>query len=390
MIEIKRKEDCVGCEACVQVCPKQCISFNRDDQGFNYPSVDLNLCIDCGLCEKVCPVINQDATRKPLNTYAAFNPNNDVLKNSSSGGIFYSLAEHTIRKGGAVFGAKFDCDWNLVHDYTESLDGIKDFQKSKYVQSSIGESYKQVQCFLKDGRIVLFSGTPCQIAGLRRYLRKDYGNQLILIDTACHGVPSPLIWQDYINCVSQKENYSKKDIISIDFRDKRFGWESYGMSILFRKYSSERDWYSPMYDNLYMRGFLRDLYLRPSCYECPAKCGKSHSDITLADFWGINTLYPELYSDKGVSLVLANTQRGLDILSKLTIILNTVSLKRALNTNPAIEKSACRPKFYDVFWYNYHMNGLIAISTTLVKMKPTLIGRCRNRIKKVLSKLKNY
>lgn len=198
MINIAVKSKCTGCSACVQRCPKQCISFEEDSEGFYYPQVNLSLCINCGLCEKVCPVLQQDKPRNPVIVYAAKNSNLSTRLASSSGGIFALLAETILRQNGVVFGARFDNEWNVIHDYTESLDGLSVFLGSKYVQSKIGNTYKYAERFLKEGRKVLFSGTPCQIVGLKKYLRKDY-DTLLTVDFVCHGVPSPMIWRDYLN-----------------------------------------------------------------------------------------------------------------------------------------------------------------------------------------------
>lgn len=167
MISIKDKQDCCGCAACVQRCPKQCITLHEDNEGFLYPQVDESLCIDCGLCEKVCPVINQADERTPLGVYAVKNPNESVRMQSSSGGVFTMLAEHIIDEGGVVFGACFDECWEVVHSYAETKEALAKFRGSKYVQSKIGSTYQQAEGFLKSGRKVLFSGTPCQIAGLK-------------------------------------------------------------------------------------------------------------------------------------------------------------------------------------------------------------------------------
>ena len=175
MIDIIDKKDCVGCNACVQRCPKQCITMHEDEQGFLYPKVDLSLCIHCDLCEKVCPIINQAQPREPLETFAAKNPDDKVRMTSSSGGIFFALAKNIIEEGGVVFGAKFNENWEVVHDYAETLEGVKAFQGSKYVQSRIGDTFRQAEEFLKAGRKVMFTGTPCQIAALGLFLRKDFG-----------------------------------------------------------------------------------------------------------------------------------------------------------------------------------------------------------------------
>ena len=211
MIDIKEKNNCCGCSACVQICPKQCISMAADNEGFLYPQVNSAICIDCGLCEKVCPVINQSAPREPLVVYAAKNNNEDIRLKSSSGGIFTLLAEKVIEEGGVVFGAKFDADWNVVHDYTETIEGLAAFRGSKYVQSIIGDNFKTAKQFLNNGRKVLFSGTPCQIAGLKKYLRKEYDN-LLTVDVVCHGVPSPMVWRDYLDYKRAKRAAGKNTV----------------------------------------------------------------------------------------------------------------------------------------------------------------------------------
>ena len=181
MICLQDKKDCCGCSACVQRCPKQCIKMEEDNEGFLYPLVDKNKCIDCGLCEKVCPVINQSEERWPLNVYAAKNHDDVIRQTSSSGGVFTLLAYNTIDKGGVVFGASFNKYWEVAHSYAETREGISAFRGSKYVQSIIGDTFKQAEGFLKQGREVLFSGTPCQVAALRIFLRKEYNN-LITVD----------------------------------------------------------------------------------------------------------------------------------------------------------------------------------------------------------------
>ena len=212
MINIKDKADCCGCNSCIQVCPRHCIATKTDKEGFAYPVVESFRCIDCGLCERVCPILNQNVTRVPVKTYAAKNPNETIRSKSSSGGIFTLLAEIVIVQGGVLFGARFDEDWNVIHDFTETLEGVAAFCGSKYVQSRIGDSYRRVEKFLKAGRKVLFSGTPCQVAGLKRFLRKEYDN-LLIVDFVCHGVPSPKVWQMYLNETIARQGDGKNTVL---------------------------------------------------------------------------------------------------------------------------------------------------------------------------------
>lgn len=336
MIEIKDKKMCCGCHACVTVCARHCITMQSDGEGFLYPQVDTEACTDCGLCERVCPVLNQGEPHHPLKVYAAKNRDEEVRKQSSSGGIFTLLAESVIREGGVVFGARFDADWNVVHDWTDSIDGIAAFRGSKYVQSIIGEAYREAKEFLLQGRNVLFTGTPCQIAGLKNYLCKEYDN-LLTVDVICHGVPSPLVWQKYLHETMEHlraERDGGKDTVSlsmdelpvitgISFRDKANSWERYGFNLSYATSvaaadntvstsmsGNKRVFLQSAGDNVFMHSFLSHLNLRPSCYQCPSKSGKSGSDITIADFWGIEKYNANFTDDKGTSAVLLNTKKG--------------------------------------------------------------------------------
>ncbi len=404
MIKINRKEDCVGCNACVQRCPKNCISMHEDEQGFLYPQVNLDLCIDCHLCEKVCPVINQAEPGKPLQTFAAKNLDDKIRKASSSGGIFFALAKNIIEDSGVVFGAKFNNRWEVVHAYSETLDGIKNFQGSKYVQSRIGESFLKAEEFLKAERRVMFTGTPCQIAGLKRFLRKDYPN-LLTVDFVCHGVPSPLVWRDYLKYITQgqailneekiRHQSTSRDaelptITCIRFRDKRISWENFGLAIrTSSKLTSENNelLFEPLNKNLFMQGFLKDLYLRPSCYDCPAKQCKSHSDISLGDFWGIKSIDKDAHDSTGVSLILTNTQKGLDIFRQVIEWFKVESFEKAITLNPAIVHSCKKPKLYNEFWNNYSIDGVEAIAPIVNKIKPSYIKIISRRVLGKISRI---
>lgn len=398
MIVIRDKKECCGCNACRSICPKACISMKSDEEGFLYPIVDSELCINCGLCEKVCPVLNQDSPRKPLKVYAAKNNSDEVRLESSSGGIFSAIAEGIIENGGVVFGAKFDKDWNVVHAWTDTKDGLAQFRGSKYVQSIIGETYKEAETFLQQGRTVLYSGTPCQIAGLRKYLRRDFDN-LFTIDVVCHGVPSPLVWREYIKSLFGENGTIGKNLVlatqnpictitRISFRDKSKGWKNfcfkmgYTTSLISESTPSaaEINYYiEPFSLNMFMDGFLKNIYLRPSCYDCASKSGKSGSDVTIADFWGVNNVYPELDDDKGISAVLLNTDR---IPLGKQVQLTTIRYEDVYASNSMIEQSVAEPKERELFWREYPKQGIGIISKICKKMAPSLLKRVFMAVKR--------
>lgn len=407
MIHIQDKHDCCGCAACVQVCPKYCISFNEDEQGFRYPLVDKSLCIDCGLCEKVCPVINQTDAKKPIKVYAAQNPNEEIRLKSSSGGIFTMLAEAIIDEGGVVFGARFDKNWEVEHGYTETKEGLEAFRGSKYLQSRTESAYKQAKEFLNLGRKVLYSGTSCQIAGLKKFLRKEYDN-LITVDVICHGAPSPLVWRSYLEDFLKRPKGAagKNSVCSslnevpvltgVSFRDKSTGWKKYGfvlrgmsafkadkntvLSSVNSEKNSEILLHQTLDKNLFMQVFLRDLCLRPSCAACPAKCGKCGSDISLADYWRIWENHPEWDDNKGTSLVLINTSNGEELYRKIIVKDMETSYAEGLAGNSCIEHSVCPSQFSPIFWSLFADGGLKTASKVLSKFKPSLLQRIKNKI----------
>ena len=352
MINITDRHDCCGCSACVQKCPKRCISLEEDDEGFLYPKVDTSACIDCGLCEKVCPWLNRPERIAPMGVLAVKNRNEDERMASSSGGVFIAMAKKILGKGGVVFGAVFDDNWEVRHSYAETLEGVRLMMGSKYLQSRMGSSYCDAERFLKEGRPVLFSGSPCQVAGLHNFLRKDYPN-LLSVDFLCHGVPSPGVWRKYLNEATdgsaRRAAAGKNTVLSsslkslpvvtgIEFRDKKsFGWKKF--SFVVRGESAVKaDKNSVLlsakhYENPFMRGFLADVYLRLSCYECRCKNGVSHSDLTIADFWGIDRLMPDFDDDKGVGLVLVNTAKGKAAFGELDMESRSSSLADAMRFN---------------------------------------------------------
>lgn len=325
MIDIRNKKDCSGCKACMQICPRHCISFKEDREGFVYPIINHLQCIDCHLCEKVCPFHSVGQASAPVKVYAAYNRNIEDRAKSSSGGMFILMAKNVIENGGVVFGAVFDESWMVKHTYSETIEGVYAMLQSKYAQSDIGNSFIEVKKFLTEGRQVLFCGTPCQVAGLNHFLRKDYPN-LITVDFLCHGVPSPGVWRKYVekeiiplapcaragkNSVLNLSINAVSVITDIEFRDKSYrGWKKYSF-VVRQKSASKADKNTVLlsdshYDNPYMRGFLSDVFLRPSCYDCKCKNGRSGSDITIGDFWCADKVDKNIDDDKGLSLILIN------------------------------------------------------------------------------------
>ena len=366
MINIQNKQDCCGCSACVQRCPKQCITLHEDEEGFLYPKVDVDACIDCGLCEKVCTFATPQKYHEPLKVFAAFNPNEKIRMESSSGGIFTLLAEPFLDKGGVVFGARFDKNWEVVHDYTETKEGLAAFRGSKYVQSRIGDTFKQAEQFLKQGRQVLYSGTPCQIAGLKKFLRKEYDN-LLAVECVCHSVPSPGVWRQYLSSFTSKRKCEVTNICNLNFRDKITGWEGYSVSMDFTdgtRYVSNRE------QDLWMRGFIGGLYTRPSCSHCSVKANRSFADITIGDLWGNRILLPEVTDNKGICVIIVHTDRGNAKLDGLNLqILKTFTLEEVASKNPAISYPS-KENNYSANFYNKLHRGKNVIKIIKVLTTP--------------------
>ena len=339
-------KNCSGCAACYNACPKNCIKMNADSEGFLYPEIDRSVCIKCGRCEAVCPRRNEQVGRKGK-AYACINKNEAVRMKSSSGGIFTLFAEHVLLIGGVVFGAAFDDELNVVCTEIRNKDNLYRLRGSKYLQSQIGDSYKKAKAYLEKGKTVLFSGTPCQISGLKNYLGKEYDN-LYMQDIICHGVPSPTVWQKYLEYLEkkQKSKVDKKNLPT--FRSKQTGWTGYSVNINFE---NGKTFQNAAAENLYMRAFLNDLCLRPSCYECMSKSLERESDITLADFWGIEKLLPDMHDDKGTSLAFVNTQKGKRLFDavKDKMVYCETDIDEAVRYNSAAYKSVEKNKNRDKF-----------------------------------------
>ena len=390
MINIQEKNECCGCAACVQSCPKQCIGLQEDDEGFLYPQVDTTICITCGLCDKVCPVINQKTLSQISNAFAAVHRNDEIRKESSSGGVFTSLAEQIIGCGGVVFGAKYAKDGSVIHACIDSINDINKLRGSKYLQSVIGSVYIQTKRYLDKGQLVLFSGTPCQIAGLKLFLRKEYEN-LYTVDIVCHGVPSPKVWKDYITYLKQQKAIDFSDSFVIpNFRDKENGWRQYMLDISLVDYKGEKSILHREFakDNIYMEGFLKNLYIRPSCFSCPAKGGRSNSDLTLGDFWGVECIQPDMDDNLGTSIVVVHTDKALQLIDSLNIVYKKIDSSDLFRKkNVCYYRSTTKLKNQEEFWSLYKEKGINAIPIFLETIKPSLVEIGLLRIKQMIRKL---
>lgn len=334
MIKNANRHKCCGCSACASVCPIQCIKMTTDKEGFLYPKVEESACVSCGACEMVCPMLHPSEARMPQEIFAVRNNDEEVLKSSSSGGVFSLLAQYVLDvKHGAVFGAMWDGE-GVVHGVVEKVKDLWKLRGSKYVQSRMGNTFLEVKHLLRERCYVMFVGTPCQVAGLRSFLKEE-DDRLLTVDLACHGVPSPKVLASYIAEIKEQNSVNE---LKLNFRDKSTGWDTYSVSA----YSGDRQLFSEKAtENIYMRGYLHELFSRPSCHACPFKSFRSGSDITLADFWGVKDACPEMYDRRGASLVLVHSDVGQaaikEVSSKLTI--KPINYEQAVKANGSLFNS---------------------------------------------------
>lgn len=334
MKDIISSNKCTGCTACANRCPKNAITMVTDDEGFKYPIIDELKCIDCGLCKKTCPVLNTKENKSMDKCYVAYEKEDNEKLTSSSGGIFPLIANYILDNNGIVIGASFDDNNKLNHIAITKKEDLEKLKGSKYLQSNLDNIFKYIKENIDNNKI-LFVGTPCQVAGIKAFLKKDYDN-LLCIDLFCHGVPSPKLFEKYIK---ELEKTSKDKVINYNFRDKTTGWDSYSNTITFKNNKTITELQS---DNNYMKLFLSDVALRGSCYNCNFKFGNKYSDITLGDFWGVQNYYPEMYNKKGVSAIIINTDKGNTIFNiiKDNISYKECRLEEIVNCNPSLSHSS--------------------------------------------------
>ena len=321
--------------------------MRADEEGFLYPHIDEETCIHCGLCVKVCQIFQKqaDENRIPAEAFACVNPCGEDRMASSSGGVFILLARYVISRGGYVFGAAFDEHMELAHACASTMEGCRAFMGSKYLQSRIGTSFSEAKQLLDAGKWVLFTGTPCQIHGLKLFLRKDY-DTLLTADLACHGVPSPAVFRAYLRDL---ERGQRSGVAGFHFRSKRTGWKRYSVEAEFEDgtIESERQGDCP-----YMKGFLSDLYLRPHCYQCRNKGENRYADLTMGDYWGVEKKEPDFDDDRGTSVILTGTEKGKAVLAEIGahLRMKKTDLDYVLRMNPSLARPVrANPRRQDFF-----------------------------------------
>lgn len=353
MIEIKDKLNCCGCEACANICPKHCITMKEDEWGFLYPKIDAEKCIDCNLCNNVCPFVNKyDAS--VISANATQSKDEEILKNSSSGGMFTTLSKYVVKNGGISIGAQYR-NKEIVHTIIESIDDIGNHSGSKYVQSHINDIYIKVQQFLKNGKVVLFSGTPCQVNALNCFLKKKYVN-LYTVDFACAGVSSPKVFSSYIEYMEKK--YGK--IQKINFRYKTYGYHS---STMYLKFANAKEYYRSRLTDYMTNIWTSYIAMRPSCSSCKTKGSNRSSDLTLFECWHFNDLTGVKDDNRGWTNVLVNTKKGMQLFndSSKYLKIHQVNYEKALALDGnTYYKSATQVNNKNRFFSSFNRNGLVS------------------------------
>lgn len=369
------EEKCCGCGLCMAVCPNKAIEMKADTKGFYYPHIDKKKCINCGICKKTCLKIGKAYTERK-HTYAIKNKSLAERKSSSSGGFFIELAKYVINNDGIVYGVAFDKLFKVKHILAEDKATLENIKGSKYVQSSAFERFSEIKENLDKGKIVLFSGTPCQISGLGKYLKNEYNN-LLTCENICHGVGSPKIFEEYIkdkkyDVLAEKISFRYKNTngdhnLSIDLKN--------GKKIIKLPYNDE-----------YYKMFTDDLCIRPSCFECQFANLERRADFTIGDFWGVENVIPNFKDNNGVSIVILNSEKSKVIFERIknNFILKEVELKNSLQPN--LEQPTIKPNNYDEYWSDYIARGYRYIAKKYGRL--SRIDSLKRKTRRILRKIK--
>jgi len=362
IILFNKKEDCCGCTACKSICPKQAITMKSDEEGFLYPFIDNDLCIECGLCRDVCAFQNGYDTYENFNgpkVYAMKHKSDEIRQNSSSGGAFTAISDYVLSKDGLIYGVALDTKFDVIHKRAETAEERNKFRGSKYVQSDMREVFKEIKNDLDNDRFVLFSGTGCQVAGLNSYLAqmgRDV-SRLLTVDLVCHGTPSPIIFADFLRLLEKK---GRSKLIDYKFRSKINGW-GHTEEATFE--NGKHDYTSKLL-KCHKELFYSNLCLRPACYECKYTNFQRPADITLADFWGIKNFMPEFMDQAGISAVIVNNDNGQDVFESLSD--NTIAIISNINDCAMGQANLFAPSprnpKRDEFWEDYSNLGFLYIA----------------------------
>lgn len=381
MIKITDKTKCSGCTACYSICPKKAITMQSDIEGFLYPQVNQDKCINCGLCDITCPYLNRKEKSFDLRRcFAAYNTDEYERSISSSGGIFILLAKRIIDENGVVFGAAFD-DLFLVHHVgVDTIDNIKSIIGSKYLQSRMENTFQTVKDYLKNGTKVLFVGTSCQIGGLRAFLKKEYNN-LICVDFICLGVPSPKVWKDYL------ETFFKDEKLEfVNFKNKDLGWHQFSLNIV----TNKRNYCKNGRQTYFFAGYFKHLYSRPSCSKCIFKEGNRDSDITISDCWGYTHIAPEMDDNKGLSSIECHSQKGQELFDAIkdNLVWKDTKIEDVIMYNSNYCCSAPIGKNRADFWKDYdRLEKIKLFKKYCSPEKVGLLRKIKNKIKEIMKKV---
>lgn len=383
MIRITDKSACTGCTACESICSHNAIVMKFDDRGHRYPVVDESICVNCGLCEKVCPMLHQnvyDLTNENLPIFAVYNRDIEIRKRSTSGGFFTLISNYVIQHDGVVYAARFDSSFKIIHDSANRESELDVFRGSKYAQSDLTGVFRSIKKDLKN-KLVLFVGTPCQVAGLKSFLRKEYKN-LITCDFICMGISSPQIWDEYLDAF-----WNRTEIKNIKFKDKRSGWHKFKMLIE----DKDGEHLIETMKDPFFSCYLTHLTYRESCFSCPFRHISRVSDFTIGDCWGIDKYQADFDDDKGCTTLILQSKKAIDIFecikSKLEFI--PFPLEMIKCNNPYAVSAISRDPDSDLFYLVRAAKGIIPAFEAVKKQrekrgKKQFVFKVFHKIKKIL------
>lgn len=377
----KEKSKCCGCTACANICPKKAITMVEDEEGFLYPQIDESKCVNCGLCKKVCAFqegYSISGRLEDIEVYAAKSKNQETKRESSSGGMFTEISNYVLENNGVVYGAAFDKDFKVLHIRTTNESERNRCRGSKYSQSDLADVYSKVKLDLNNDKLVMFTGTPCQVAGLNKFLEGINKEKLILVDIVCHGTPSPKLFREYISFI---ENINKAKVKEYCHRSKDKGWRHIEKVV----YDNGKEDSDTILSQSWKQIFYTNLALRKTCYNCKYTNTLRPSDITIADFWGIERTSPEFVDKQGVSLVIVNTKKGKEIFRNLkqNITSKDEKIENAIVKNPQLKRSVSIDiKKRKQFWNIYSKKGIKSIVRKYGKYN--LVTFTKRKIKKIL------